>query len=309
MKTVIAALAALCLGLAWTTGSAQGGNAPAGPTATGTVASAHAARVRTFQSAQASAGSGDIEAAIATARQALAEAEDFSVFPLRWNDFVLAHIAYWQGDRDALVTHRNRVAEGTELVANEMNARQLDTLMARLPDGTAVAGSEGAEFPVPDPPAGYSWLFVPGTSTAVLRPDGWYATVEEDDGQIAAFVSLENWEERGEFETGLSFNFIPDMRARSGTTAQAYGESIIAGAANSFEVLIAPQRGELGPGLVFMGVRVRAVLDDTPVIIHSQVIVDNDRDSVRLVVFESPEATWDEMWEIGRQLLRLEIRR
>jgi hypothetical protein len=307
MKTVIVSLLTACLVQMSAPVFAQSGSSP-DAAAVRARAEQHAARVRQFQLAQEQASAGDYESAIATARQALAENEDFEAFPLRWNDFVLANVAFWGRDADSLVDHRNRVAEGRSFPANAANVRYLDTLIEGLQADTAVAEARAPEFAVPDPPSGFSWLFVPGTSTALLRPDGWYSTVEENDDAIAAFISLEDWQAEGKFETGLSFNFVQNVSRKTGKTAREYAETML-GVPSPSDVLIKPQGSMLGPGLGFVGLRFRAVFDDTPVIVHRQIIADDVRDSIRLLVFESPEDLWDEMWEVGQLMLQAEIRR
>lgn len=80
--------------------------------------------------AQLRAGHGDYAAAIEYAHTVLLEEEDFSERPLRWNDYVLASIAFWEKDKEALVTHRDRVEEGLEEhPGNELNLRLLDALI------------------------------------------------------------------------------------------------------------------------------------------------------------------------------------
>ena len=49
---------------------------------------------------------------------------------LRWNDYVLATIAFLERDRAALQRHRDRVAEGREAhFGNALNLRLLDALL------------------------------------------------------------------------------------------------------------------------------------------------------------------------------------
>jgi hypothetical protein len=91
--------------------------------------------------AQLRATAGDYPRAIASARQALSDAEDFTIRPLRWNDYVLATIAFLERDREALVRHRDRVAEGKEHPGNAMNLRLLDALVRHFDESYAYATS------------------------------------------------------------------------------------------------------------------------------------------------------------------------
>lgn len=80
--------------------------------------------------AQARAMAGENSEAVRYARTTLLEKEDFSERPLRWNDYVLATIAFLEGDRDKLMVHRNKIAEGVgEHPGNELNLRLVDALI------------------------------------------------------------------------------------------------------------------------------------------------------------------------------------
>lgn len=80
--------------------------------------------------AQLRAMHGANEAAVEYAESSLLEQEDFSKRALRWNDYVLATVAFLEGDRERLVHHRDKVAEGVgEHPGNELNLKLLDALI------------------------------------------------------------------------------------------------------------------------------------------------------------------------------------
>ena len=80
--------------------------------------------------AQARAMSGENSEAIRYARTTLVEKEDFSERALRWNDYVLATIAFLEGERESLISHRNNIADGVgEHPGNELNLRLIDALV------------------------------------------------------------------------------------------------------------------------------------------------------------------------------------
>ena len=91
--------------------------------------------------AQLSATAGDSETAIVYSKQVLSESEDFSVRPLRWNDYVLATIAFLEKDMDALMLHRDRVEAGTEFAGNAMNLKLLNALIKHFDESYAYATS------------------------------------------------------------------------------------------------------------------------------------------------------------------------
>ncbi len=80
--------------------------------------------------AQLRAKEGRAEEAVKYAKTVLSKSEDFSKDPLRWNDYVLATIAFLERDKEKLVLHRNKVAEGKEAYfGNALNLKLLDALI------------------------------------------------------------------------------------------------------------------------------------------------------------------------------------
>jgi hypothetical protein len=80
--------------------------------------------------AQLRALSGDNKKAAENGRLSLADSETSSKTPLRWNDYVLASIGFFEGKKDILVHHRNIVAKGKdEHFGNELNLKLLDKLI------------------------------------------------------------------------------------------------------------------------------------------------------------------------------------
>lgn len=73
---------------------------------------------------------GQTDQAIASARQVLLAEEDFLQNALRWNDYVIATIASLEGDKERLIVHRNKVAEGAgDFWGNRLNLKLLDSLI------------------------------------------------------------------------------------------------------------------------------------------------------------------------------------
>lgn len=80
--------------------------------------------------AQLRASHGDYAEAIEYARASLLEEDKAASIPLRWNDYVLATIAFLEKDREALIRHRDRMAEGVdEYQGNAMNLRLIDAMI------------------------------------------------------------------------------------------------------------------------------------------------------------------------------------
>jgi hypothetical protein len=169
------------------------------------------------------------------------------------------------------------------------------------------AKTQEPDFEVSAPPPGYSWAFIPGTSTALLRPDGWFLKTEVANDTIASFITRENLQERGEFDTGLTFNFVRGISKKSRTSAIKYAVAFINEAATTKEVLLEPWGTELAPGLLGVGIRYREMTGDTAVIIQNYLIADDAGDSVRFFIFESPASDWDAAWKFGETMMKGQI--
>src|ERR1700739_1579271 len=63
-----------------------------------------------------------------------------------------------------------------------------------------------AAMPFPTPPAGFTWQEIPELKTAFLKPDGWFFKREEQKGTLAYFITKENIDKDGRFQTGLTVN-------------------------------------------------------------------------------------------------------
>lgn len=163
------------------------------------------------------------------------------------------------------------------------------------------------EFQVAAAPPGYSWVFIPGTATALLRPDGWFLKTEAANDTIASFITRENLQERGEFATGLTFNFVRGISKKSGTSAIKYAVAFVNEAATTKEVLLEPWGNELAPGILGVGIRYRELKSDTAVVVQNYLIADDPGDSVRFFIFESPANDWDAMWKLGETMMKGQI--
>jgi hypothetical protein len=153
-----------------------------------------------------------------------------------------------------------------------------------------------------DAPAGYSWqAFKPG-KIAVLKPDGWFVKAESRNGTEGLFISQEPIGPGGEFQTGLSVNFVSGIRARANVTATDYARSFLATAAEKHTVLTSFGK-PLAEGIAGLGLRVR-VAEEPPYIIHYFLIADDNADSLHLLFFEAPEASWESAWKHGQLMLK-----
>ena len=61
------------------------------------------------------------------------ENKDFSQRELRWNDFVLANIAFFEKDKEQLIKHRDVIAGAKEKhYGNQLNLKYLNSLITHF---------------------------------------------------------------------------------------------------------------------------------------------------------------------------------
>lgn len=154
----------------------------------------------------------------------------------------------------------------------------------------------------PPPPEGYSWKPILNGKSGLLVPDGWFFKFEKSGDTSAYFVSKENIETEGEFLTGLSLNVIPDLAAKTGVKSSEYALVHMTEIAKRNEVLEAVEKVTGGFKLFIF--RFKSSKSDPGDTMVYNLYVCNDRTgALWLYIFESPEAEWDEAWEVGDVLL------
>jgi hypothetical protein len=83
--------------------------------------------------AQSWAQYGDYQKSIKWSKTVLLESEDFSQRELRWNDFVLANIAFFEKDKEQLIKHRDVIAAAKEKhFGNQLNLKYLNSLITNF---------------------------------------------------------------------------------------------------------------------------------------------------------------------------------
>jgi hypothetical protein len=83
--------------------------------------------------AQGWANYGDYQKSIKWSKTVLLEDEDFSKRELRWNDFVLANIAFFEQDKEQLIKHRDVIAAAKEKhFGNQLNLKYLNSLITHF---------------------------------------------------------------------------------------------------------------------------------------------------------------------------------
>src|SRR5262249_23086605 len=181
-----------------------------------------------------------------------------------------------------------------------MNRR---TLLRTLPLAAAlglaslcVAAGPKAENP-PKAPAGFGWKNVASIKAAFLIPDGWFFKEELRKDVRGIFISKENIDQSGRFQTGLTINVFKNKK-----DAPARARQYIAEQANVGDV-VNLWEAENGP-LKLYGLRLH-VTHDPPAFTEHVLAIGNSRtDTLYILMFESPDTSWDEAWKKGDVMLK-----
>lgn len=152
----------------------------------------------------------------------------------------------------------------------------------------------------PPAPEGFAWKSIDSVQAAFLLPKGWHFKEEGKDGARAFFITQEDIDKTGRFETGLTVN----VQTLKKDKAPEYAADFIAMAAKQYELIGDPWRTETGV-LKGYGCRVRKVEKGFPTLIMHDLAIGNSRtNTLYLIMFESPEPTWNDAWAKGEQILR-----
>lgn len=171
-------------------------------------------------------------------------------------------------------------------------------LVATLGLGVAVA----AKPELPEAPDGFEWKRIKRAKMAFLVPDGWHFKSVEQGKALAYFITKENIDDVGRFETGLSINI---NRRLEGVDAVAYAREFVAGmiAENTRIDDWTTDSGVLkGFGCL---TRNAVEGEDVSIVMHTLAIGNEETNTLYILFFESLAEEWDRAWEIGERMLRM----
>jgi hypothetical protein len=160
-----------------------------------------------------------------------------------------------------------------------------------------VAAPLAGEEP-PAAPDGFVWKKIDSVKAAFLLPKGWYFKEEEKDGAYGIFISKENIDTAGEFETGMSVH----VQRLKKDPAPDRAALLIMQLSEGNEVQ-RTWRTEQGV-LKLFGARIRVTVDPPTFIEHVLAIGNSRTNTLYFIRFESPEANWNEAWKTGDVMLQ-----
>jgi hypothetical protein len=149
---------------------------------------------------------------------------------------------------------------------------------------------------LPTPPPGFTGQEIPELKAALLKPNGWFFKREEQKGTLAYFITKENIEKNGQFQTGLTVNVF---RLKKDSAVER-GKNII-------DQLAAAKHGEkfardVGPFREF-GCLTKDTDASGTSVVHTLTVANPKTNTLYLFIFESPESDWEAAWKTGKQIM------
>jgi hypothetical protein len=149
---------------------------------------------------------------------------------------------------------------------------------------------------LPPPPPGFTWQEIPELKAAFLRPDNWFFKREVSKGTLAFFITKESIESGGEFQTGLTVNVFRVKK-----------DSAVEKAKSSIDQLAAQKHGDkwakdVGPFKEF-GCLSKDTDSSGTTVTQTLMVANPKTNTLYLLIFESPESSWDSAWKIGKQIM------
>lgn len=187
--------------------------------------------------------------------------------------------------------------------------------------GSEAAGSAGVEMNnLPPPAPGFTWHPFAQARMIVLRPEGWYVH-QVDNENFTGCVSKECIQTQGSFTTGLTLNAIRRVKERLKQHNPSYHPDLpVMGILElmypnflsdpRFQVLYMDQGVQRTADSRLFRFQYRQVGPGRPdipwpgAIICQKLIIEFDQSGdVYHFTFECPESSWENCWQIGRQMM------
>jgi hypothetical protein len=149
---------------------------------------------------------------------------------------------------------------------------------------------------VPPPPPGFTWQEIPELKAALLKPNGWFFKREEQKGTLAYFITKENIDKDGQFQTGLTVNVFHLKK-----------DPAVERAKYMIDQLATAKHGEkwaqdVGPFREF-GCLTKDTDASGTTVMHTLTVANPRTNTLYLFIFESPESDWDVAWKTGKQIM------
>lgn len=149
---------------------------------------------------------------------------------------------------------------------------------------------------LPKVPTGFTWQEIPELKAAFLKPERWFFKQESSKGTNAYFITKEDINKTGQFNTGLTVNVF---RLKHESAVER-GKSLIEGMATQHNVKTSSR--VFGPFQEF-SCELRDTDANGTILMYALTVANPKTNTLYLFVFESPESSWDAEWKLGKQIL------
>jgi len=149
---------------------------------------------------------------------------------------------------------------------------------------------------LPKPPEGFTWQEIPELKAAFLKPNGWFFKQEMQKGTLAYFITKENLEQGGQFDTGLTANVFKFKK----DSAVDHGKVLIGNMASQHHVEMWSRT--VGPFQEF-GCELMDTDASGTIMMRALTIANPKTNTLYLFIFESPIDNRDEAWKLGKHII------
>lgn len=173
-------------------------------------------------------------------------------------------------------------------------------LTSAIPTIAQKENADSLGHQAPPPPPGFVWRTMDYAHGRIPVPQAWHWKAQQTPQSMNYFASVESIDTEGRFKTGMSIWVI---RLDHGRDAADFGNRWVGELAKHGAVI--DTSSNTTPPFQTSACRIRdtATTDRAPIIIQNMAIANTSTRTIYLIVFESPEATWDEAWRKGQTML------
>ncbi len=155
---------------------------------------------------------------------------------------------------------------------------------------------------LPKPPNGFEWVECKEIKGAFLKPKNWYFKKVIKENSKGYFISKENIDKEGMFETGLTINVIQNLHKKLGVSPTKYAIHFMEAAASANK-LKDKWENKMGP-FNSIGFRYDKKQENRVFTFHNFLVANDKTGTLYFFIFEAPSKSWDKAWELGHIMLK-----
>ncbi len=154
---------------------------------------------------------------------------------------------------------------------------------------------------LPKPPKSFSWAKCEEIKGAFLKPKGWHFKKGEKGSTQGYFITKENIDQKGSFETGLTVNVTKETSKKMNMTPHQYALKFWATAKKEHK-FIEEWAKDMGP-FKSLGFVYEKAEGKKKYKYHNLLIANEETGTLYLIIFEAPSKSWERAWSKGHSML------